>query len=505
MARDVAHTVVVLRLGSFVVALLVVAAASSACANDAWTVTTSGDRDGLALDVRLRPTGDSLRAEAVVRNTRDVAVHLDATQCGRATQVFLARTTFEPEGETYTGSLGAVKQLLLKQQRDTQLDDTFAPRRDSGSKDVPACVRPTQPISLTPGESITEGWELPFATAWALAAVGSEHMVVRAATVESVAADKLGFIDFLPPGEADPSRQGRDVTVETPASGLLDRPPTNPNTDPSLGQRFDRMLDTAAIRSFLEAQPPDSWRRATITPTQAGPWEFRAVTTAFEYAIRAELARDGAVIGTVDIPGANDRARVFERRPATLPPGIALIPEPDTPTLTEDVIAGDLSLPSGRVVADGAMIGQTEPFPDVVVPGDHPIFVTVGRLPNDKFDQVAFASLVVSDAPTVSWVERSAIAVDGGSAGFTSAEGSAFLANLGEEGNLAAVETAFDSLTAHDDVVTEVPIGDGLDMALFATGYGDGGYPVHVGLDGDGRPTRFVIDFAIVRLGWPTQ
>ena len=95
--------------------------------------------------------------------------------------------------------------------------------------------------------------------------------------------------------------------------------------------------------------------------------------------------------------------------------------------------------------------------------------------------------------------------MDGGSAGFTSAEGSAFLANLGVDGNFAAVETAFDSLTAHDDVVTEVPIGDGLDMALFATGYGDGGYGVHVGLDADGRPTRFVIDFAIVHLDWPTQ
>ena len=71
------------------------------------------------------------------------------------------------------------------------------------------------------------------------------------------------------------------------------------------------------------------------------------------------------------------------------------------------------------------------------------------------------------------------------------------------DGNLAAVETAFDSLTAHDDVVTEVPIGDGLDMALFATGYGDGGYRVHVGLDADGKPTRFVIDFAIVHLAWP--
>ena len=493
-----------LRSFAAILALVVLPVASSGCANlDAWKVTTSGDRNGLTLDVRVRPAGDSLRAETVVRNTRAVAVHLDTTQCGRATQVFLARTTFEPEGEAYTGSLGAVKQLLLEQQLSNQSDDSFAPRRDSGSSDVPDCVRPTQPITLPPGASISESWELPFGTAYALAEVGSEHMMVRAAAVESVAADKLGFIDFFPPGQADPDRKGRDVTAETPASGVLDRPPTRPSTDPSLGQRFDRMIGTPAIRSFLEAQAPDSWRRSTLIPTLAGPWEFRAVTTAFERALRVDLTPDGAVIGTPDVPSPADRSRVFERRPATTPPGVAYVPEPETAVLTEDVIAGRLSLPSGRVVVDGALIGQTEPFPDVATPGDYPIFVTVGRLPNSAFDQVAFASLVVSDAPTMSWVERPPIAVDGGTAGFTSAEGSAFLANLGEAGNLAAVDSAFDSLTAHDDIVTEVPIGGGLDMALFTTGYGDGGYAVHVGLDGDGKPTRFVIDFAIVHLAWP--
>ena len=34
-------------------------------------------------------------------------------------------------------------------------------------------------------------------------------------------------------------------------------------------------------------------------------------------------------------------------------------------------------------------------------------------------------------------------------------------------------------------------------IVLFSTGYGDGGYPVYVGFDADGRPTRVVIDFLI--------
>ena len=493
-----------LRLRSLAVVLVGLAAASSGCASfDARTVTVSGDRDGLTLDVRLHPTGDSLRAETVVRNTRDVAVHLDTTQCGRVAQVILARTTFQPEGAAYTGSLDAVKKLLLQQQRSYQLGDSFAPRRDSSGSDVPECVRPTQPITLPPGGSITEEWEVPFATAYGLAEVGSEHMMVRAATVESVAADKLGFIDLFAPGQVDPSRQGRDVTVETPASGLFDRPPTRPTIGPSIGEQFDRMIEDSGLRDFIEAQPADSWRQATITATLGRPSEFRGVTNGFERALIATLAPDGAVTGQVTTPGAADRIRVFERRPATLPPGIAIIPEPDTPVLTEDVIAGRLSLPSGRLVADGFLGGGAEPFPDRVPPGDYPVSVTVGRLPDDPHDQVAFATVAVSDAPTVSWARQTSIAVDGGTAGFTSAEGSDELGRMIKAGGTEVGDRAFDSLTAHDDVVTEMPITGGLDLAMFRSGYGDGGYDVWVGLDADGKPTRFVIDFTIVHLDWP--
>ena len=38
-----------------------------------------------------------------------------------------------------------------------------------------------------------------------------------------------------------------------------------------------------------------------------------------------------------------------------------------------------LSLPSGRVVADGALVGEAEPLAQVAEPGDYPVFATVGR------------------------------------------------------------------------------------------------------------------------------
>ena len=48
---------------------------------------------------------------------------------------------------------------------------------------------------------------------------------------------------------------------------------------------------------------------------------------------------------------------------ATLPPGITLIPEPDAPTPTDDVVVGRLSLPSGRLVADGIIGGSEDALP----------------------------------------------------------------------------------------------------------------------------------------------
>jgi len=39
-------------------------------------------------------------------------------------------------------------------------------------------------------------------------------------------------------------------------------------------------------------------------------------------------------------------------------------------------------------------------------------------------------------------------------------------------------------------------------MVLFSTGYGDGGYPLYVGLDADGRPARYVLDFRVLDLSW---
>ncbi len=40
-------------------------------------------------------------------------------------------------------------------------------------------------------------------------------------------------------------------------------------------------------------------------------------------------------------------------------------------------------------------------------------------------------------------------------------------------------------------------------LAYFSSGNGDGGYPVYVGFDAEGNPTRVVVDFYLLHLAWP--
>ena len=105
---------------------------------------------------------------------------------------------------------------------------------------------------------------------------------------------------------------------------------------------------------------------------------------------------------------------------------------------------------------------------------------------------MAFASLVLSGAPTVRWQEAGAIAVDGGTATITSIEGRDEMNRAVEQDQLAATnldERIFDSMVAHDYLATEWALTPQTNLVRVSTGVGDGGYPVYVGFDPPGtRP-----------------
>src|SRR5215211_3408722 len=149
-------------------------------------------------------------------------------------------------------------------------------------------------------------------------------------------------------GAADEVRAGRNVRVEEPVSALLSRKATRPPSSPSLAQLYDRLVQAASLRRWIDAQPAESWRLVELRRAYPGNDEVRLhmVTTGYERAALATARPDGTGV-SVDLPTAADRARVFPRRPATLPAGIRVIPEEVGYEATDDILPGSLELPRG--------------------------------------------------------------------------------------------------------------------------------------------------------------
>ena len=154
----------------------------------------------------------------------------------------------------------------------------------------------------------------------------------------------------------------------------------------------------------------------------------------------------------------------------------------------------------------GEYLFDAEPLGFEVAPGAYPVHATLARYDEQDFDSVAFATLFLSDAPTVRWEEATAIAVDGGTATITSVEGRDELDRAFDEdqpGSMQLDEDIFYSMVAHDSLGTEWQLTPETNLVRVSTGNGDGGYPVYVGYDAAGNPTRVVLDFLLLHLAWP--
>ncbi|HEU5203803.1 MAG TPA: DUF4241 domain-containing protein [Candidatus Limnocylindrales bacterium] len=498
MLRARVPTTLKLRLSLF--AFLVVA-----CSAAPEPVTLSGDRDGLTLQAGVTNTGHSIAVDVLLRNERAEPVAVLPDQCGRVVDVELERTEFRPEGRQWVGSVQAVKDLVLADQSFLDRPDSFAPRRvGDSSTAVPACSRPDRLTTLEPGQSVAERWELPYDDSMALRELGSDATKVSVEAVEPRDPNELEFLDILPADAEDDARDGRVVRAELPLSKVLQRAASDPVEGPSNGELFDRLLQDEYLRTWIESQPADAWGRADLRPAYPGYGpEFerlllKLVSKEFERAAVVTAEADGSDV-VLELPDEDSRVRPFARTSGTLPPGITAIPDSDY-ALTDDLHIGEVRLPSGRVVV-GEYLDE-EPLPFTVAPGAYPAHATLARY-RDYPDDVAFLTLVLSESPTVRWQPSGAIAVDGGTATLTSVEGRDELLNAQEAGPLELSEAIFDSMVAHDYLATEWELTPETNLVRVSSGVGDGGYPVYVGYDADGKPTRVVVDFYLLHLSWP--
>jgi Protein of unknown function (DUF4241) len=229
---------------------------------------------------------------------------------------------------------------------------------------------------------------------------------------------------------------------------------------------------------------------------------LRLVGTRYERAAIAAASADGGGV-SLDLPTERDRTRVFASRPGTTPPAVELIDEPKGYVLGGDILPGSLSLPSGRVLV-GEYLFDAEPLDLRVRPGAYPVHATLARHRTGGPHDVALATVVLSERPTVRWKQGGSFAVDGGSATLTSPEGASVINRLDEPEWWRLHNRIFDSVVAHEYLLTELSLRPGVNLFNLSSGVGDGVYPVFIGLDASGRPTRVVVDFLLLHLDWPS-
>jgi hypothetical protein len=177
--------------------------------------------------------------------------------------------------------------------------------------------------------------------------------------------------------------------------------------------------------------------------------------------------------------------------------------------------AGEVVLPTGRLVASDAFIVDSLPFTTTVPPGRHPVSVLrVDFAGGDR--RVAAAMVRVASEEPVRWElalvegqdpsvlgpgEFFGYSVDAGTGSFTSPEATARLKDP------ATYETYSQALLAGmnpgggvfpGSFTVEVDLGSGANVVAFSSGFGDGAYASYVGLDRQGRPAVVVTDFGVL-------
>ncbi|MFJ9941789.1 DUF4241 domain-containing protein [Streptomyces erythrochromogenes] len=202
-------------------------------------------------------------------------------------------------------------------------------------------------------------------------------------------------------------------------------------------------------------------------------------------------------------------------------PGSAFAYENGTTGTLVPVVIGDVTLPTGRIVACDPFVllgsGDAEPFAVTVAPGRYRAEAAIATLVRPDTPQgatphtrVAAARLVIRDTPAVSWEmavdegQDPAVLGEGEFYGYGVDAGTGCFYDAAADGSFPGTEEEEGAVWAAMETVGDGPAvflaggEDGHTLAGFTSGWGDGCYPTWIGRDAEGRVTCFVTDFFVV-------
>lgn len=230
------------------------------------------------------------------------------------------------------------------------------------------------------------------------------------------------------------------------------------------------------------------------------------------------VAASGDLITSKQIP---------EERTVAVPSVAAALP-PDTVVhdpyylAADDFSVGDLVLPSGRVmVGDPVSSDNMLEFDYHLKPGSYAVHVVTARpryLGHD-WTRTAWETIDLTSRPVVRWEPAIPVGhskselkpgyifewgTDGGEGGFASPEAMKVMdadlstKNQGVYFQLGGRREANDWLFA----MATVDPATGANVFACESGFGDGGYPVFIGLDAAGKPAVLLSDFGVLGMSY---
>jgi Protein of unknown function (DUF4241) len=194
------------------------------------------------------------------------------------------------------------------------------------------------------------------------------------------------------------------------------------------------------------------------------------------------------------------------------------------PSMLSAVPAGDLLLPTGRVVAADMAFFTNEPFTRRLPAGRYPVSWLSSARDPDLMGDVAAAMIRVGPGDPVSWElavvpgqdpktlkpgEVFGYPVDSGTGVFASVEAADTVMMLMKGGD---VEGYFDQIIQgldpgggvyNQSVAVTLDRASGVNVIAFVSGFGDGYYPSWFGLDANGQPLVLLTDFGILEAPTP--
>lgn len=333
--------------------------------------------------------------------------------------------------------------------------------------------------------------------------------LLDAATTDVVTSVQLA--QFPPGADLTVLRPTRRIEVRTPlASASSGSAP--PHADYAwVSGHFDEAMANPDVAAWVQAQDAAGWRDSRVQHEPPGAWELDAFHSA--WAVPLVVRGAGTTITTVSIPA--ERREPPDSAPAVLPPDTTA--SADEYVLGDDYFAGDLVLPSGRImVGDPVSSDGMLTFDYGLKPGRYAVHIVSAHaryLPAD-WDRNAWETLTLSSQPVVRWEPAIPVGhskselkpgytfewgTDGGEGGFASPE-----AMKVEDSSLAGDEAVIKDLGGREEAndwrfaMAAVDAGTGANILVCTSGFGDGGYPVVLGVDAKGRPAVLLSDFGVL-------